>query len=559
MNPATPTPIPENYNPLAQIKATNTGFIPVEDLPNPEDFGLPSKFPQFRNEQRAAFSLLSASEVRFQVVQMGTGTGKSLAYFAFAYLSGKRAVILTATKGLQDQAMSDFAECGLKDVRGRANYTCQIHPSMTCEVGHHSKCPYDGGGDCAYSAAVTAARKAPVVITNYKYYMLMAQHAAEEKGLGKFYLLILDEGHSAESEICSAAAKELTEFHVRTMLGCPWPTRVTLPGIQVWAQEKYPVAQARLEVLQHQVQQGTAAGDLVRQFLEWKTLADLLKALSSDLLGQWAIARTEKAIKVEPLWAAGFAESMLFRGVQQVAVFSATLVPKTAQLLGMKCDEYDYVEIPSPFPAHASPTYHIPTAKVSKDITTEALNRWLGRIKEILTKRSDRRGIVHSVSYKRGLEIVTRLANPRLSINESARQTNAIVKLFKDRLLSNPTDTSVLVSPSITTGYDFPFAECEFQIIAKLPFADLSDPITQQRIAFDRTYSSYLTAQDLVQMCGRGMRANNDRCENFIIDDNISWFLWREAKPFIPNAFLKSFRKLQSIPPAPPPLPRKNR
>ena len=40
---------------------------------------------------------------RHLVVQAGTGTGKTLAYLVPAILSGKRTVVATATKALQDQ------------------------------------------------------------------------------------------------------------------------------------------------------------------------------------------------------------------------------------------------------------------------------------------------------------------------------------------------------------------------------------------------------------------------------------------------------------------------
>ena len=40
---------------------------------------------------------------RHLVVQAGTGTGKSLAYLVPAALSGRKVVVATATKALQDQ------------------------------------------------------------------------------------------------------------------------------------------------------------------------------------------------------------------------------------------------------------------------------------------------------------------------------------------------------------------------------------------------------------------------------------------------------------------------
>ena len=68
------------------------------------------------------------------VVQAGTGTGKSLAYLVPAVLSGKKVVVATATKALQDQlAEKDLplVDRGLgltfsgAVLKGRSNYICR--------------------------------------------------------------------------------------------------------------------------------------------------------------------------------------------------------------------------------------------------------------------------------------------------------------------------------------------------------------------------------------------------------------------------------------------------
>lgn len=77
------------------------------------------------------------AESRHLVVQAGTGTGKTLAYLIPALLSGRRTVIATATKALQDQlAMKDlpflaeqWTEVGSGEftwsvLKGRSNYLC---------------------------------------------------------------------------------------------------------------------------------------------------------------------------------------------------------------------------------------------------------------------------------------------------------------------------------------------------------------------------------------------------------------------------------------------------
>src|SRR5439155_8556081 len=71
---------------------------------------------------------------RHLIVRAGTGTGKSLAYLLPALLSGKRVVVATATKALQDQlAGKDLpfleqhlgAPVRFAVLKGRSNYFCR--------------------------------------------------------------------------------------------------------------------------------------------------------------------------------------------------------------------------------------------------------------------------------------------------------------------------------------------------------------------------------------------------------------------------------------------------
>jgi ATP-dependent DNA helicase DinG len=91
-----------------------------------------------RDGQREMAGLVAESIAtgRHLVVQAGTGTGKTLAYLVPAIVSGKRTVVATATKALQDQlatkdlpfVCAELADLGF-DVdwavlKGRSNYLC---------------------------------------------------------------------------------------------------------------------------------------------------------------------------------------------------------------------------------------------------------------------------------------------------------------------------------------------------------------------------------------------------------------------------------------------------
>src|SRR5688572_15241501 len=74
------------------------------------------------------------ADKRHLVVEAGTGTGKTLAYLVPALMSGKRIVISTGTKNLQEQLFfKDVpflqecmkAELKVSYMKGRANYACR--------------------------------------------------------------------------------------------------------------------------------------------------------------------------------------------------------------------------------------------------------------------------------------------------------------------------------------------------------------------------------------------------------------------------------------------------
>ena len=74
------------------------------------------------------------AEKRHQIVEAGTGTGKTLAYLVPALLSGKRIVVSTGTKNLQEQLffkdipfLEQFFPAGIRAclMKGRANYLCR--------------------------------------------------------------------------------------------------------------------------------------------------------------------------------------------------------------------------------------------------------------------------------------------------------------------------------------------------------------------------------------------------------------------------------------------------
>jgi len=109
----------------------------------------------------------AVEERRHLVVQAGTGTGKSLAYLLPAVRAGRRVVVATATKALQDQlatkdlpflaeALGPETPFSFAVLKGRANYLCrQRAAEVAGEVG---LCAAAGRDAAAGAPAPAAAR-----------------------------------------------------------------------------------------------------------------------------------------------------------------------------------------------------------------------------------------------------------------------------------------------------------------------------------------------------------------------------------------------------------------
>ena len=101
-------------------------------------------------EQQSHLAAAIAQAIRSQtllVAEAGTGTGKTFAYLVPCLLSGKKALISTATKTLQDQLFQKdlptlVRALGLsvriQNLKGRANYLCRYRVELHAEEGHFS-------------------------------------------------------------------------------------------------------------------------------------------------------------------------------------------------------------------------------------------------------------------------------------------------------------------------------------------------------------------------------------------------------------------------------------
>jgi ATP-dependent DNA helicase DinG len=217
------------------------------------------------------------------IAEAGTGTGKTFAYLVPAMLSGKRVIISTGTKALQDQLFHrDLprvrsvlgARLSAALLKGRANYLClhrleqarnegrfasrdqvsqlqAIHAwstatksgdraelaelpedsplwprvTSTTENCLGSECPFFS--DCFVVKARRAAQEADIVVVNH--HLLFADLAIKQEGFGEIlpgaHAFILDEAHqvpelAGQFFSITLTARQLTDLASDTLAEC---------------------------------------------------------------------------------------------------------------------------------------------------------------------------------------------------------------------------------------------------------------------------------------------------------------------------------------------------
>lgn len=498
----------------------------------PADLGLPSRFSVWRPNQLDAILEASSSPSRFVGLCQPTGSGKSLTAMAISRLLDARTLYLTSTKGLQNQLRSDFPY--LEDVRGQANYACELDRELRvsegpCHEGMSCHLKQDG---CTYYDAVRRVKGSRYALTNYAYWLTMYGWG---DGLGDFDLLICDEGHAAPKEIAEAVSVRLSAEERRIIRRDPPAT-----GWKEWAAE----AIDRIKRASSWQDNGSPAAELRRK-AKARGAEMKLKRLSEADEAEWIMSEEAGDPRWDPITPASYAHH-LFQKVAKVVLVSATIRPKTMELLGLGPSSYSFLDYPSTFDLENRPVVWIPTARIDRRATPAHYQAWIDRGDEIIKGRLDRKGIWHTVSYDRAKLVMESSRYSSIMLFHDRHTARSVVERFK----SAPAPC-ILVSPSMSTGYDFPYDACRYQIIGKVAFPDTRAPVMRARCKRDKEYASFLAMTDLIQAAGRGVRAEDDWCETFILDDNVQWFMNKFGK-FAPRWFKDAYRKKKFVPDPPP-------
>lgn len=518
-------------------------------IPTPQELGFPEKFDTWRPSQVEALRVLLSSSKRVKALSAPTGFGKSAVYVAYALLTQRPTCFVTDSRALQDQLLKDFEGVGLVDIRGRRNYTCDMRQDYTCEEGYAARCPYKGTVACPASLAEIKAAGSSLVSTNYDKWTATKKFG---QGLEHIQQVVFDEGHQSYEALARAMSVTLSRHEIEETLGLEFPPASQADDFnnwKPWAAVARAEAELAMQAARARIQESGSAvkPTWVKHFNHMRNLSRRLATVSTANPVNWIADSVRDGYQFDPIRPGRYAESALLLRVPSILIISATLRPKTLFMIGVPKTAFDYWEFNSDFNPQRCPIYYVPTMRV--DIRAKDLSMLWLRLDQIAARRTDRKGIVHTISYARRDEIVGRSRFGRhMLVNPQGEAATGMVDQFK---ADGP--GTILVSPSVGAGFDFPGRDCEWQFVCKIPFPDSRTKIQKARQEDDKEYGPYQAMNKLVQIFGRGMRSRNDQCENFIGDDHLEWFLPRYGH-LAPKWFHGFYKRVTVIPPPPPKL-----
>ena len=509
-------------------------------------FPLPNPRP---DQERALDWICSQIEMGYRriVCELGTGVGKSaIAITVGAWLEARErgmgdyaggVTVLTSQKTLQDQYTRDFKHA--RDLRAAANFKCHGPVNGTCgETSRVRKAVgFEAEGasklrcaSCPYRVAKDDFVSSLVGITNYSYALSEAMYANE---LPPRRLLVLDEAHNVEDEVRRWTSVEISEDECDE-LKVDYCDEGQIDPITWLSGEFKDALSSRLEAMTKRLRGFVSAGNLAAKAVKGlandndrfdKKLCQVNRLLSSGggrPLVSWQEdpVKHKRSIKFQPLEVRGLVEDILYSRASAVLLMSATLLDRQVFCSSVGLEGAPYLSIPTPFAAEAFGLSFRPVGRMTRDNIDRTLRDFPRAIRKVLKENPDVKGIIHTTNYK----ITRALAD---ALRGEGRLLFQGSSLDREGMLSrhvSSKEPTVLVSPSMMEGLDLRDDLGRFQVMCKVPYPDLSDPIVKAK---DHDWYNWRTIRTMVQAVGRSVRSQDGWCGTDILDESFLGLLER--------------------------------
>lgn len=464
------------------------------------------------------------------------------------------AYYLVTQKLLQDQLAEDIGKfkpdfrrgCTLKSA---IEYKCDQHG--TCMVGLRMKkekrCAAAAALQCKYRNQKALFANVPLAVTNYPYFFTERTYVGEFKNRR---VLIADECHTLEKQILG-----FVEININAEILDEWVPHLkpvpNLPDIfdfADWLEQKYiPALKLRIEGLEAQVEAHPNVSKYQEQLNQTETqlgrTVAAIQSIDADR-NNWVYWQERKEGNLEsmakPISATAFTQQLIFDAAHTRVYMSAFPGPKMVfcRSLGLDPEKTAWLSLSSTFPKENRPIHMLLVGSMGRQQAENTTPSMLRMCERILTEHHSEKGLIHCHSYKLGEQIYAFL-NPRfpnrIIFPKNGKERDASFQMHK-----NMDEPTVMLSPSMTEGFNMQDDLARFQILAKMPYPYLGDKQVAAKKERDPDWYDMQTIMTVLQACGRIVRSDTDHGATYILDSDFK-MLFERHPDYFPNWFQEAF------------------
>lgn len=451
--------------------------------------------------------------VRITVAQAPVGFGKSFALRAIQRQTG--AAIVTPSNILIDQYRADYPRVNY--LKGKARYTCSS--GLTCsdyaELNNKKTCP-----GCTYSTCRKKASEGkPTFFNPMSLYMLRCSAGVDTP------VLCVDEMHQLSSMILLLCGKRFAKSRYDFDDSVLNESRLR-EWLKVQVDKLYRLAKQYRKLGEDKkwasIMQEAENAELTLMGLKENPENYAVWIEDGKLRGQ-----PDRFINVKPVQPPRFLVHRMLESDRLLLISGTAFKHDIKELVGE--EPYEFVDLPSPIPKENRPVYSEP---VAYDMNYRTDPKLVVRdIEKILDQYPGQNAIIH-VSYSWNKKLAPLFKRPILT-NTSDNKEQIVAKFKKEG--------GVFLASGCSEGLDLKGDLCRLNIIPKLIYPDLNDPVVKKRKALPdgNNWYNLETLKTVIQQAGRSTRGPDDSSTTIIMDPGFAWRI-NKYKADIPKSFYDS-------------------
>ena len=538
------------------------------------------KFPfsEIRPKQQNIINKINNNpDKRYIIIEAETGVGKS-AVAVTACKDGNKGYIVTSTKQLQNQYMSDFYNQSITSVKGKNNYRCYFEDRLTCNNGyclinHKQSAECKKEHLCPYYNARNRGFKSDIFLTSYKYFLKATDNPNTFLPRGT---VVFDECHLLENILVESfeitlSLKDLDDkYNILDTTELQDVVKLSNTSIlkdgytkenEEWISKIYDLLNCKRNIKFEEIKEQLGiVGDpetlteeemdlIIEENDDYVQIDRLCRQIKSFLVSKninedWIIEPLEDGLLLTPLNVQYIFKNEIEKMAKNRIIFmSATIldIKGFIKTFGLDEDNCLVIRCESDFDPDKSPIYTLQNCSTNYNALKDEKNlqKIKDEVEKILEKHKNEKGIIHTGNSTISKYLKDNIKGDRLLVRYDNIQNNDIINFHNST--KKPT---VLVSSSLNEGVDLKNDLSRFQIIVKLPFLSLADSRTKVKKDIDNNWYLAETFKKFVQQCGRSTRNSEDYSVTYVLDNKFAyWFGKAKKNKWFSKNFITRIRK----------------